>query len=430
MTGTSIGASATRSLLGVWALFLALAFLQVGNGLQRVLLPIRAGSEGFGAGSMGAVMAFHFAGFLIGAKVTSRLLVSVGHIRVFAAFASVASVAVLVNALIVFPISWSAVYFVSGACNAGIVVIAESWLNDRATNETRGRILGAYSVVLMGGMAGGQLLANIGSAEGFRLFILASVLVSLAVVPVTLSASTSAPTPSSDSMPLRDLYRIIPAAVVGIILVSFVQSAATSMAAVFATESEMPSGRVALFTAAALIGAVTLQMPLGALSDRFPRRAVILAIAGASCGLATLGALVPTSSLWLIAVNLAFGACMFPLYGQFIALANDWVPQHQRVAAASTLVLASGCGAITAPIVIGFLITVFGPISYFLSNATVLGVLVFYLSYRTRVREAVPLDKQTAFQPVVARSGPIAHTVGDWIRHPLAGWNHGRRQGD
>ena len=164
MSGTSIGASATRSLLGVWALFLALAFLQIGNGLQRVLLPLRAGTEGFGAGSMGAVMAFHFAGFLIGAKVTSRFLVSVGHIRVFAAFASVASVAVLVNATLVFPISWSAVYFVSGACNAGIIVIVESWLNDRATNETRGRILGAYSVVLMGGMAGGQLLANSGSA--------------------------------------------------------------------------------------------------------------------------------------------------------------------------------------------------------------------------------------------------------------------------
>ncbi|MEE2768288.1 MAG: hypothetical protein VX833_03645, partial [Actinomycetota bacterium] len=103
---------------------------------------------------------------------------------------------------------------------------------------------------------------------------------------------------------------------------------------------------------------------------------------------------------------------------------------HQRVAAASTLVLASGCGAITAPVVIGFLITVFGPTSYFLANATVLGILVSYLSYRTRVREAVPLDKQTTFQPVVARSGPIAHTVSDWIRHPLAGWSHGRRQGD
>ena len=133
--GTGQGRTSTiSSLLGVWALFLAFLFLQVGNGLQRILLPIRAESEGFSASAMGTVMAVHFAGYLLGAKAIGRALSAVGHIRVFAALASTASAAVLINAVLVLPVTWAVVYFVGGACNAGVLVILESWLNDRATN--------------------------------------------------------------------------------------------------------------------------------------------------------------------------------------------------------------------------------------------------------------------------------------------------------
>ena len=414
--------SAVSSLLGVWALFLAFLFLQVGTGLQRILLPMRAESEGFSAGSMGMVMAIHFAGYLLGAKGIIRALASVGHIRVFAALASTASTAVLVNAVLVFPASWAAVYFVGGVCNAGVLVILESWLNDRATNETRGSILGAYMMIMMGGTAIGQLLLNVGSPDGFELFVLSSVLISLAVVPVTLSASTAAPVPSSDPMPLRELYRTIPAAVVGIILCSFVQAASTSMAAVFGTESGLGAGRITLFTSAAVIGAITLQIPLGRLSDRYPRRAVIMVTAATSCGLAVIGALISASSVAIIVVNMAFGAFVFPLYGQFVALANDWVTPEKRVAAASTLVLASSFGAMAAPMGIGMALEAFGPSAYFWSLAVCLAVLTVYLAYRVRVRQAVPVERQSTFQPILARSGEIAHSVGRWVLHPLAGW--------
>ena len=431
MSAPSAARSSTiSSLLGVWALFLAFGLLQVGNGLQRILLPMRAESEGFGAGSMGAVMAVHFAGYLLGAKAIPRALATVGHIRVFAALASTASTAVLINAVLVLPASWAAVYFVSGVCNAGVLVILESWLNDRATNETRGSILGAYMMIMMGGAAVGSLLLNVGSPDGFELFVLSSVLISLAVVPVTLSASTAAPVPTNDKMPLRELYHTIPSAVVGIILCSFVQSAATSMAAVFGTESGMSPARITLFTSAAVIGAVTLQMPLGSLSDHYPRRAVILTVTVISGGLAVVGAFVPASSSMLIVVNLAFGAFVFPLYGQFVALANDWVPPEKRIAAASTLVLASSFGAMAAPMIIGIAVESFGPTAYFWSLATCLGVLALYLSYRIRVRQAVPIERQSAFQPVLARSGEIAHSVGKWVLHPLAGWHRHRDDHD
>ena len=418
--------SAISSLLGVWALFLGFTLLQVGNGLQRILLPIRGESEGIGAGAMGIVMAVHFAGFLAGAKVTPIALISVGHIRVFAALASAGSTAVLVNAVLVTTPSWSVVYFVSGLCNAGVFVILESWLNDRATNETRGSILGVYMMVMMGGTAGGQLLLNLGSADGLEMFVLSSVLISLAVVPVTLSASTSPPMPSNQKMPLGELYQTVPSAVVGIAFCSFSAAAASSMAAVFGTESGMGAGRITLFTTAAVIGAVLLQVPLGSLSDRYPRRAVILGVSSISCGLAVVGALIPASHLALVGVNLAFGAFVFPLYGQFVALANDWIPPEKRVAAASTLVLASSLGAMAAPMTIGFAMESFGPSAYFWTLATILGFLALYLAYRTRVRQPIPVERQTRFQPVVARSGELAHSVGKWVIHPLAEW-HSRR---
>jgi len=418
-----------RAIAGVWALFLAFLLLQVGNGLQRILLPVRAEAEGIGASSMGLVMAFHFGGYLLGAKLIPLALASVGHIRVFAALASTASTAVLINAVLVTPPTWMAVYLISGMCNAGVFVVLESWLNDRATNETRGKILGLYMMFMMGGTAGGLMLVNIGSAEGFELFVLSSVLISAAVVPVTLSASSSPPMISEERMPVRELYRAVPSAVVGLFFCSFVQSAASSMAAVYGTESGMATGQITLFTSAAVVGAVMLQMPLGAMSDRHPRRAVIIGVAGVSIACCLVGATgAPTSPL-IILVNLGFGAFVFPLYGQFVALANDWIPAEKRTAAASALVMVSGLGAVASPMAAAFTMQALGPEGYWLCLGAVLLIMVAYLLYRIKMREAVPVERQSPFQPILARSGEMAHGVSRWVRQPLHGWleHQGRR---
>ena len=425
-------ASTTRSppaIAGVWALFLAFVLYQVGNGLQRILLPVRGQAEGIGAGSMGMVMAFHFAGYLIGAKLITRALATVGHIRVFAALASTASTAVLINAVIVTPLSWSLVYLVSGLCNAGVFVVLESWLNDRSSNETRGTILGLYMMFMMGGTAGGQLLVNVGAPEGFGLFVLSSVLISAAVIPVTLSASSIPPMTTPESMPVRELYRTIPSAVIGLFMCSFVQSAATSMGAVFGTESGMSTAKVASFTSVAVVGAVVLQIPLGTLSDRYPRRAVILAVVGISCAMAGLGIVIPPSNSLILMLNFAFGAFVFPLYGQFIALANDWIPPEKRLAAASGIVMVSGMGAVFSPMVLAFTMEAFGPVGYYGTLAMVLALLLCYLLYRIQRREAIPVERQSTFQPILARSGEIAHSVGRWVRNPLHEWlnHHGHR---
>ena len=422
MTAASSSTQTVKTLLGIWALFLAFAFVQLGNGIQRVLLPIRGESEGFSPSTMGLVMAFHFAGYLIGAKFAPWSLRSVGHIRVFSAMASLASIGVLINSAFITPFTWCGIYLIGGICNATIFVVLESWLNDRATNENRGQILGSYMVVMLGGTAGGQLLANLGDANGFKMFIFSSVLLSLAIVPMTLSASSNPPTPTSSAMPFRELYKLVPSAIVGTTFASFVQAAMSSMAIVFAIEAGMSTSKATIFVGAGLAGAITLQIPLGRLSDRFPRRIIILSCIFTSTTIAVLQVLLPNSSDLHILLNLLFGAFVFPLYGLFAALANDWVPSNKRVAASSTLVLASSAGSVVAPVVIGFLLGEFGPSSYFLTNASVLAFIGIYISYRTRVREAVPVEKQSPFIPLTARSGQIAHSLGRWIRNPLAVW--------
>ncbi len=213
---------------GVVALFASFLLLQVGNGLQRILLPIRAESEGFSAGSMGLVMAFHFAGYLAGARFIVSAINSVGHVRVFAALASTASVAVLVNAVFVIPTTWMFIYFLSGVCNAGVFVVLESWLNAKATNEVRGKLLGTYMTIMMGGTAGGFLLINVADADGFRLFIFSSVLISAAVIPIALTSTSTPPQEVEEKMSIRELLDIIPLAVVGLFLASFVQASVRS----------------------------------------------------------------------------------------------------------------------------------------------------------------------------------------------------------
>ena len=170
-----------------WALFVGLGMLMLGNGLQGSLLGIRATAEAFPTEVTGLIMSCYFLGFMAGAIVTPKVVGNVGHIRVFAALASTASAAALLHAVFVDPWIWALMRLVTGICYAGLYIVAESWLNERSTNETRGSMLSVYMVVVLGGLASGQFLLNLSDPNSFVLFVLASVLVSMALVPISIS---------------------------------------------------------------------------------------------------------------------------------------------------------------------------------------------------------------------------------------------------
>ena len=254
------------------ALFLGILLLMAGNGLQGSLIGVRSETEGFSVTVAGFVMAAYFAGFLFGSRVAESLIANVGHIRVFAGLASMASTAVLIHALFIDPVTWGLMRFVTGLCMAGLYVTEESWLNDLATNATRGRLLSRYMIVTMGGMTIGQFLLDVADPDGVKLFLLASVLVSASLIPVVLSASSNPPLVVPERMSLRELASIVPTGIFTTFFSGAPVGILIGLGAVYAVAVDVPDSRLAAFLAAPLFGSMLLQWPIGWISDRASRR--------------------------------------------------------------------------------------------------------------------------------------------------------------
>ncbi len=391
-----------------WALFAGIALVMIGNGLQGSLLGVRSELEGFSTAAAGVVMSCFFIGFLVGGRFATTALTSVGHIRVFAALASTASTAALVHAVWISPVTWAAMRFATGVCMAGLYVVAESWINDLATNATRGRMLAIYMAVTMGGIATGQGLLNLADPDGFELFVVSSALISLSLVPVSLSASSTPPTHTPEPMPVVALARAVPTGVVVSTLVGTAHGSLLGMGAVYATGVGLSPAQVALFMAAPMIGGFALQLPIGAISDRVPRRGVMFFVAAATA--VSAGGLLMTApgsvaSYWLMFL---VGGFSFPLYSLGIAYTNDWIRQEQLTGASASLVFVNGIGAIFGPLAAAGLIAGFGNRSYFIVLITTHGAIAVYLAWRIVFREALPMSRQGRFVPFPVRASATA----------------------
>jgi MFS family permease len=398
---------------GTWALLFGMALLMIGNGLQGTLLGVRASFEGFATSVTGMLMSGYYVGFLAGSALAPRLVARVGHVRVFGALASVASVAILVHSLFVDPPTWMAMRLISGFAYAGLYVVAESWLNEEATNETRGRLLSVYMVVSLGGVALGQILLNLADPRAPDLFILVSVLVSLGLVPMLLSASRTPPFEASSSVGVRQLYDATPTGVIGMFITMIGQGAFFGMGAVYGSEIGLSVGEISLFMGVALVGGVLLQWPIGRLSDAFDRRQVIVAAALLAAFLAFAAALlgdeVPT--LLLFALVGLFGGVLLPMYSLCIAYTNDYLRPDQMVDASGTLVLIGGLGACFGPISAGFAMSTFGPAAFFWWLGLSSAAIGAFALYRMTRRSALPLEEQGACV-AIPRTTPLAVAMG------------------
>ncbi len=398
-------------LLSLWALFVAVLLMMTGNGLQGTLLGVRSSREAFDTAVIGIIQAAYFAGFLVGSRFTIRALQRVGHVRVFAALASTASSAVLVHSIFVNEVTWTAMRFVTGFCMAGLYVVVESWLNDQSTAENRGRMLSLYMIVTMGGITAGQFLLNVADPGGFELFLVASALVSMSLVPIALSASSHPPTIEEASLPLRELLGIVPTGVVTMFFVGAGAGALFSIGPVYADRIGMTTGQISLFVSAAMIGAVIFQMPIGALSDQYSRRGVMFGVAS----VATVGAL---WGVWTgtgfdaVVAMFVVGACSFPLYSLAIAYTNDWIEAHQRVGASGLLVMVNGVGAIFGPLVATLLMRTFEPSAYWWALSGAHAAIAAYVLFRIVVRDPVPEEQRTRYRPIPARSSVVVAAIG------------------
>ena len=283
-----------NSIKSISSLLLSFGMLLLGNGMIGTLLGIRSRLEDFSVEVTGVIMAGFSVGLLIGALYAIRVVAAVGHIRAFAAFASIMSVAVLAHVLFIDPVTWFVLRVVAGFCMAGMVMVVESWVNARATNKTRGQILSLYMITNYLGAGLGQFMLLVGDPAQFQLFIIASMVYSFALVPILLTRA-SAPKPSSPQrMKFRELFAISPVGVFGTVCAGLANSSLNGMGAVFAKEIGLSIGEVSAFMAAAILGGMALQFPIGRLSDRFDRRTVLVA-ASLATGLAAFAVIWATS---------------------------------------------------------------------------------------------------------------------------------------
>jgi len=400
-----------HAVASAWALFLGIALIMLGNGLQGSLLGIRATLESFPTAVTGFVMSGYFAGFLLGSTLVPRMVERVGHVRVFAALASLASTAVLVHSVFVEPVSWFAMRLLTGFSYAGLYVVAESWLNDKATNETRGQLLSIYMVVVLAGMAVGQVLLNLAAPEGFELFILSSVLISLALVPVLLTASPAPEFSAPSRVSLRQLYQASPLGVVGTFGTGTGMGALLGMGAVYARDSGLSVAGVSLFMGLAFAGGMVLQFPIGRLSDRYDRRLVLTVVTFAAAAVAAAGLASGHSLPALLLVIALFGGTCLPMYSLCVAHTNDHLTQDQMVAASAGLYLAAGLGSLLGPLASSWLMALAGPPGFFAFLAMVHGAIGAFALYRMTQRRSLPLDQQDDLVDLPSTASPLAATL-------------------
>ena len=377
-----------------WALMLGMLLLMLGNGLQGTLLGVRGSIENIDPSTMGYIMSAYFVGFLGGSRIAPLLLQRVGHVRVFAALASLVSAAFILFAAVVDPFAWLVLRIVVGFCFSGIYVVAESWLNHSTTNDTRGQALSLYLMVQMAGIVLGQLLLNVADPAGYNLFVLITVLVSLSFAPILLSTTPAPVHETASAMSIKELFKTSPLASVGNLLLGGIFAVLFGMAPIYATERGLSIAQVSFFITAIYFGGLICQYPIGYLSDRLDRRYLIIAVTAIGAVVAVLALFAGSSYTLLILIALLIGGTTNPLYSLLLAYANDYLELEQMPSASGGFLFINGCGAMTGPVLVGYVMERFGIHWFFITLATLMTLICLYGIYRTtrRTYDVAPED--------------------------------------
>lgn len=407
-------------LKNAWALLLGMMLLMVGNGLQGTLLGLRGSVEGFSPTTMSYVMSGYFLGFLGGSYMAPELIRRVGHVRVFAALGSLISAAFILYAALPDPIVWVVMRIIVGFCFAGVYVVAESWLNDAATNETRGQALSAYVIVQMVGIVSAQVLLNFADVGGYTLFVVMSVLVSIAFMPILLSSTTAPVFRATKRMSLKELFIVSPLGCVSIFLLGGIFAILFGMASVYGTEIGMSVSEISIFVGLIYMGGLIWQYPIGWVSDRMDRRQLIIAITLFGGSTLLLGMFLTDFQIVRYLLAFIVGGVANPLYSLILAYTNDYLEPDDMASASGGLIFINGVGAVGMPIVAGWSMTNFGPNSFFVILATLLTGIAGYAAYRTTKRAPTPVEETSAYATVLPQSSPIAVEVAQEVAIEMA----------
>ena len=387
-------------LRNTWALFFGFGIICLAHGLQGTLIGVRSVLEGFNFFSTGLIVAGYYVGYLTGSVVIPIFLKRVGHIRVFAALASPASIAILLHTVFLDPYSWFFIRILTGVSLSGIYIIMESWLNDKSTNETRGQLLSIYMIITFVFVGLGQLLLNISDPAKVDLFILVSILLSFALLPILLSNTEQPNATDTKSFSLAEFYAISPLGFVGALFTGLAHSAVFGYGAVYATAKGLSVLEVSIFMIIITSFGALSQWPIGYLSDRMDRRLILIGVTFVASGLCVLIVGSSYISLTLFFILTAIYSCMsLPMYSLAIAHTNDFLQQNEIVAASSAFAKLMGIGSILGPLMVSAMMSVTGPNGYHIYLLLIHGLLGLFGLYRMTKR-AIPADSESQYVPL------------------------------
>jgi MFS family permease len=399
-----------------WALFLGMFMLMVGNGLQGTLLGLRGDQEGFSTFALSIVMSGYFVGFLFSSKVTPELIRRVGHVRVFAALGSTISAVLIMYPVLVEPWAWTVGRIIIGFCFCGVYITAESWLNDASSNETRGKALSIYMMVQMVGIVFAQYIVSQGDVGGFTLFIIPSILVSMAFAPILLSIRPTPQFAQTKPLSIKRLIKASPLGCMGMFLLGGVFASQFGMSAVYGSQVGLTVGQISLFVSAIYIAALVAQYPIGWASDKIDRRILILWISMIGGAGSLIAFFIPGNFTIILISAAILGGTSNPLYALLIAYTNDYLEREDMAAASGGLLFINGLGAIAGPLIVGTMMEKLGANAFWLFAGVLMFLVGFYAMYRmTRRSRADQEFEQTTYTAVSAATSAVLVEVAQEI---------------
>ncbi len=401
-----------RQLLAISALLLGSGLLLFAGGIHGLILPVRGSIEGFSASALGLLGTGWAIGYVAGCLIAPRLVGAVGHIRTFGVLCALAAVSILLQALIVETWAWIPARSISGFCFAGAAMIVESWLNDRAQPNTRGKIFGIYTMVNLGAATAGQMAISLGDASGFMFFAIGAMVYCLALIPTALSTSASPAPLTSVRLDLGALWRNSPVAVAAVFLVGISNAAFGTLAAVYADRVGLALTAIALFSSIPVLAGALAQIPIGFASDRMDRRKVLVGAAGVAL-IADLAfiLLLPEGRLLNLLLAGVFGAAIFAMYPIIVAHANDHAPPGTSIQVSGGLLMVYGVGSIVGPLIAGITMTEIGPQGLFLTTVGAHVLMIAFTIWRILVKAPVPEVDKSAFRITVPARAATPETA-------------------
>ncbi len=401
-----MGAAMRKEIFLIGSILLSTAIFIAASGLLGTLIPVRAALAGFPDLLIGVIGSGYFLGFVAGCFAGPRMLARAGHSRTFAVGAAIAAATTLLHAMFVSETVWILLRAAYGFAAANLYMVIESWLNERATNQTRGRIFASYLTVNFASLVVGQMLFSSNRPTSSSLFELAAMLYALCLIPVSL---TSLPQPQAAQVPkLRPmrLYRIAPVGVMGCLAVGLSNSAIWTLAPVYAQDHGLTRAWLSLFMSVFTAGGALVQLPLGRLSDRLDRRYVIGAICAISAVLGVLLYLFGQTRWELFVLIGLFGVTALPFYGLSVAHANDRIPRESFVEASATLLMVNALASCFGPTLAAVVMDHFGTASLFLYTATIHTAMTVFVVWRLYARDALIGETRDKFEMMPQQGSP------------------------